>query len=191
MAPFLGIPRQITICFRLSEAAMAISDSDDALLLSDEEDSEFLRDLAHRRLGQLKAQSVQSARYYGCIEEITHERQLLDISSVSTGRLIIHFFSPSFARCRTMREHLAKLAKAYPHVRFVEALAQEAPFLVAKWNIRVLPCIVCIVDGCVVDRFFTLPYPLEWSALMSSAARTILKRLSSKRGSSNRVPLHL
>lgn len=133
---------------------MVFIDTDDALLLSDEEDSEFLRDLAHKRLSQLKTQNLQSAHYYGCIEEITHERQLLDISSVSTGRLVIHFSSPSFARCRTMREHLAKLAKSYPHVRFVEVLAQETPFLVTKWSIRVLPCIVCIIDGNVVDRFF-------------------------------------
>jgi len=36
--------------------------------------------------------------------------------------------------------------------RFLKISVENAPFLVTKLNVRVLPCVIAFVDGIVVDR---------------------------------------
>ena len=122
-------------------------DSDDSLL-SDEESSEFLRDLRARRIQALK--NAQTARY-GSLDKLSHERDLLQ-ATTGTHCLVMHFKDSTFKRCTIMTEHLQKLAQKYPSTRFVEIEASEAPFMVVKLNVKMLPLVVCVRDGLFVDR---------------------------------------
>lgn len=121
------------------------------LLLSDEEDGEFLREMAHRRMKAIKDASSNRGATYGSLHHCSHEREVVE-ATTCTPRLVIHFSNPEFRRCKIMTEHLAKLAKKYECTRFMEIRPQETPFLVAKMNIKVLPCVVCIVDAQAMDR---------------------------------------
>lgn len=52
-----------------------------------------------------------------------------------------------------MSEHLEKLANFYPKTKFVEANAEDMVFLVAKFKVQVLPCLVVIIGGNPVDKY--------------------------------------
>lgn len=127
------------------------SEEESDVLLSDEEDNQFLRELAHRRLNAIKNAGNDKGRVYGTLHHCSHEREIVE-AIACTPTIIIHFSNPEFKRCKIMTEHLIKLANIYEYTRFMEIHAQETPFLVAKMNIKVLPCVVCIVDAQAVDR---------------------------------------
>lgn len=46
-----------------------------------------------------------------------------------------------------MDEHLRALAATHLTTRFASLDVARAPFLVAKLNVRVLPCVIAFVDG--------------------------------------------
>lgn len=127
------------------------SEHESDLSLSDEEDSEFLRELTHRRMKAMKSANNNREMIYGTLYHCSHEREVVE-ATTCIPNLVIHFTSPEFRRCKIMTQHLIELAKVYECTRFMEIRAQEAPFLVAKMSIKVLPCVVCIVDAQAVDR---------------------------------------
>lgn len=127
------------------------SEQESDLLLSDEEDGEFLRELAHRRMKAMKSANSNREMIYGTLYHCSHEREIVEATACIPS-LVIHFTSPEFKRCKIMTEHLIELARMYECTRFMEIRAQEAPFLVAKMSIKVLPCVICIVDALAVDR---------------------------------------
>lgn len=127
------------------------SEEESDFLLSDEEDGEFLREMAHRRMKAIKDASNNKGVIYGSLHYCSHEREVVE-ATTCIPQLVIHFSNPEFKRCKVMTEHLMKLARKYECTRFMEIRAQETPFLVAKMNIKVLPCVVCIVDAQAVDR---------------------------------------
>jgi len=65
---------------------------------------------------------------------------------------LIHFFHPDFARCRIMDQKLEELAPKYPHTLFLRTSVGDAPFLVNKLGVQVLPCVHVFVDSKGVDR---------------------------------------
>lgn len=44
------------------------------------------------------------------------------------------------------------LADKHRHTLFLRANAEDAPFLTMRLGVKVLPCVVCFVDGNAVDR---------------------------------------
>jgi len=46
-----------------------------------------------------------------------------------------------------------KLADKHRHTLFLRANVENAPFLTTRLGIKVLPCVVCFVDGNAVDRY--------------------------------------
>lgn len=115
------------------------------------DDQELYR-LREARLSQLKKEASLDTQLYGQLTPVSLEKEAVHISS-QCAKLVMHFRMPTFRRCAIMSEHLMKLAKLYPKTRFIEVNADEVPFLVAKFKVQVLPCLVVIIMGQVVDKY--------------------------------------
>jgi hypothetical protein len=84
---------------------------------------------------------------------------------------VIHFYHSNFRRCEIMDKHLAvsnvsplkgtrllmdsyqKLAPKYYATRFIRVFVENVPWLVEKLAIKVLPCLMCFIDGVSKDRY--------------------------------------
>ena len=65
---------------------------------------------------------------------------------------IVHFFHGDFERCKIIDMHLRKIAITHPETRFLCLNAEKAAFFIQKLAVRVLPTIVCFIDGVAKDR---------------------------------------
>lgn len=133
-------------------------DSDEDLLIAEleaEADDSAFSGLRERRLEQLHAEMVRAKTMretsHGTYSEIKDEKALMDITT-STKLCVVHFMKPDFNRCRIMDEKLGVLAGKHFDTRIVSINVDNAPFLVVKLGIQVLPCVISFVDGVGVDR---------------------------------------
>ncbi|KAF7514298.1 hypothetical protein GJ744_000068 [Endocarpon pusillum] len=66
---------------------------------------------------------------------------------------LVHFSHPDFARCRVMDRHLTRLVPRHAEeTRFATVDVRDAPFVVERLGVRVLPCLVGFRDGVAVGR---------------------------------------
>ncbi|KAK4501190.1 hypothetical protein PRZ48_006997 [Zasmidium cellare] len=132
-------------------------DDEDALIaeLEEEDDDGAFSALRERRLEQLHAEMSRAKAMketsHGTYMEIKDEKELMDITT-STKLCVVHFMKPDFNRCRIMDEKLAVLAEKHFDTRFVSINVDNAPFLVAKLAIQVLPCVIAYKNGQGLDR---------------------------------------
>ncbi|KXS98271.1 hypothetical protein AC578_6293 [Pseudocercospora eumusae] len=132
------------------------SDDEDALIaeLEEGEDS-ALSAFREQRLAQLHAEVTRAKSMkdgsHGSYTEIKDEEQLMHITT-STKLCVVHFMKPDFNRCRVMDERLSVLAGKHFDTRFVSINVDNAPFLVVKLGIKVLPCVLAFRDGVSADR---------------------------------------
>ncbi|XP_006460237.1 hypothetical protein AGABI2DRAFT_192000 [Agaricus bisporus var. bisporus H97] len=89
--------------------------------------------------------------HHGTYSEITDEKEVIRISS-REKRCVIHFYHSNFKRCEIMDRHLARLAPKYFHTRFIRVFVENIPWLVERLAIKILPCVICFVDGVSADR---------------------------------------
>ena len=134
------------------------SDDEDALLDSLENETESDPSFAHLRESRiqalssdLKRQKQQRSEGYGTYVQVRDEKALMDITT-GQKRCIVHFYKPDFNRCRIMDEHLSSLAGTHLETRFLRIDVEHAPFLVTKLGVKILPCVICFVDGVSKDR---------------------------------------
>jgi len=146
-----------TVAHILDRQTATDSDDEDALIASLEEDSndEGLSSLREKRLEQLhtefsRAKTMRNT-HHGTYTEIKDEKQLMDITT-STTLCVVHFMKPDFNRCRIMDDRLRVLAEKHFDTRFVGMNVDNAPFLVVKLGVKVLPCVIAFKDGVSVDR---------------------------------------
>lgn len=66
--------------------------------------------------------------------------------------VVCHFYHPDFRRCTILNRHLEALAPQHFKTLFVKINAEICPFFVTKLKIRVLPTLLCFIDGKVVNR---------------------------------------
>ncbi|KAJ8587204.1 thioredoxin-like protein [Rhizopogon salebrosus TDB-379] len=132
-------------------------DDDDALFAELEAEIENYDNAAVRDQGleQLRLE-MQRAKYmqenaHGRYMEITNEKEAVRISA-SESRCVIHFYHSNFKRCEIMDKHLARLAPKYYATRFIRVFVENVPWLVEKLGIKVLPCLMCFIDGVSKDR---------------------------------------
>ncbi|OCK98153.1 thioredoxin-like protein [Cenococcum geophilum 1.58] len=140
---------------RVVDRATHDDDSDeDALIAALEDDSE-LDAFREQRLQQLHAEFSRAkemrATEHGTYAEIKDEKALMDITT-STKFCVVHFFKPDFNRCRIMDGHLENLVPSHYETRFLRINVENAPFLVTKLKVQVLPCVLAFIDGISVDR---------------------------------------
>lgn len=121
---------------------------------SDLDVREFLDDpdlerLHAERLASLKQEAEKRVEMerkgHGTYEDVA-EGDFLEIVT-KTPSVIAHFYHANFERCKVMDKHLAILAKKYFDTRFIKISAPEAPFLVEKLNVRMLPCLICFCNS--------------------------------------------
>ena len=139
-------------------ASTSSNEDVDALFESLENDTENDTSLAHLRevriqqlSSSLKRSKELRSEGYGSYDQVKHEKALIEITT-TTKFCIVHFFKPDFNRCRIMDGHLSALAPAHLETRFLKINVEHAPFLVAKLNVRVLPCVIAFIDGMGIDR---------------------------------------
>ncbi|KAJ1679741.1 hypothetical protein EV182_001420, partial [Spiromyces aspiralis] len=129
--------------------------SDDELLAEFDDDPEFER-LREARLQQLKDGMLKvrelRAQHHGEYTEILEEKEMVLLPTKSTQPIIAHFYHKDFERCKIMDSHLEKLAPHHFMTRFVKANVERMPFLVDKFGIRILPCVLMFSDSKIVDR---------------------------------------
>ncbi|ODN81476.1 hypothetical protein, variant [Cryptococcus amylolentus CBS 6039] len=88
---------------------------------------------------------------YGRVVEYKEEKGMIE-RMAKEKYCLINFFHPDFKRCEIMDRKLTELAPSHPHTLFLKASVDNVPFLVSKMAIKVLPCVMCYVDGRAVDR---------------------------------------
>ncbi|KAG2013531.1 hypothetical protein CC2G_010430 [Coprinopsis cinerea AmutBmut pab1-1] len=88
---------------------------------------------------------------HGQYTEVTDEKEVIRITS-REKRCVVHFYHSNFKRCEIMDKHLAKIAPKYFNTLFFRVFVENIPWLVEKLAIKVLPCVICFVDGVTKDR---------------------------------------
>ncbi|KAJ2795361.1 hypothetical protein H4R20_005908 [Coemansia guatemalensis] len=140
-------------------AKQALNEGDDALsddeILAELENDPELEHLRETRLNQLKHEMDHvrdlRSRGHGEYLEIQKEEDIVKLVA-SEKKGIVHFMHPQFARCKVLDKHFHQLARHHFETRFVSISVEKCPFLVQKFQLRVLPCILAVVNGGVVDR---------------------------------------
>lgn len=130
------------------------SDDEDALIAELEAD-DSLDGLREQRMQQLHAELARAKQMrnseHGTYQEIKDEKALMDITT-ATKLCVVHFFHADFNRCRIMDNHLETLTPKHFDTRFLRINVDNAPFLVTKLKVQVLPCVIAFIDGQGVDR---------------------------------------
>jgi len=118
-----------------------------------ENDPEF-RKYKAKRLAELRAtkdkNTVNKTKGYGEYREIDETEFLPTVTK--NDKVVCHFYHPDFERCKIIDEHLKKICLTHLEAKFVKINAEKSPFFVSKLVIKMLPTIVCFVDGVAVDR---------------------------------------
>ncbi|ODV89251.1 hypothetical protein CANCADRAFT_135280 [Tortispora caseinolytica NRRL Y-17796] len=98
-----------------------------------------------QRRDQLASHLAQLKKYRdagnGSLVNYTNERDLMQ-TCIDSDRTIVHYKLNSFERCRILSEHLEKLAQKHWESKFIEISVENAPFLVAKLDIKTLPVLI-------------------------------------------------
>lgn len=162
-----------------------LDDEDDLIAALEDDESASFEAFREQRIQQLHDEYYRAktrlSSGYGSFVEIKEEKNLMDLIASSTN-IVVHFAKDDFARCKIMDDHLNTLATTHYNTRFVKIKVENSPFLVVKMGIKVLPCVLCWIDGKVVDRivgFEGLGYTentfttkdLETRLLMASVVR--------------------
>ncbi|KAF8897653.1 thioredoxin-like protein [Infundibulicybe gibba] len=105
-------------------------------------------EILRREMERMKEMKENKHGTYG---EIADEKEVVRVSA-HEPKCVVHFYHSNFKRCEIMDKHLAKLAPKYFNTRFIRVFVENVPWLVEKLGIKVLPCVVCFVDGVSKDR---------------------------------------
>jgi thioredoxin-like negative regulator of GroEL len=154
------------------------SDDEDALIAS-LDDSPALDTFREQRIQQLHSEftraKAQKNQGFGNYTEIKEEKVLIDLTT-EVKYAVVHFAKDDFARCVVMDGHLETLAPKHFDTRFLKMNVENAPFLVTKLKIQVLPCVMAFVNGVSVDRvvgFEGLSYTLDTFTTKDLEARLL------------------
>ncbi|KAI8994540.1 thioredoxin-like protein [Pilobolus umbonatus] len=126
--------------------------SDDEALFAEleKDDDNQLANMREKRIKEIQAEierrSGRDDNNHGRYIEVTSEKEFMNITT-SSKYVVGHFYHADFRRCKIMDTHLEKLAEKYYDTRFIKIEVRNAPFLVEKLLVKILPCIMAWVDG--------------------------------------------
>ncbi|KAF9186101.1 hypothetical protein BGZ49_004219 [Haplosporangium sp. Z 27] len=128
---------------------------DDELFEELENDDYGMSSFREQRIEELK-EEVEKRRLmmeleHGSYKDIVNEKEVMDITT-KTKHSVVHFYHSDFRRCMIVDKHLEALAKKHIKTKFVKIKVENAPFLVEKLQVKVLPCVIAFTDGIAVDR---------------------------------------
>ncbi|RMD42897.1 hypothetical protein DV735_g2201, partial [Chaetothyriales sp. CBS 134920] len=151
----------------------------DALLASlEEEDDSAYRE---QRLQQLNAEAQQTQKGILTSKKSVYVTLKSDDDALrfttEHERAVVHFFHPEFARCSTMDGHCEHIATRYAEhgsgdVAFGRIDVKNAPFVVQKLGVRVLPCVIGFIKGVVAGRVTGFE-GISWTSNEASKAVTL------------------
>ncbi|KAI0347137.1 GTPase inhibitor [Trametopsis cervina] len=130
---------------------------DDELLAQLEAEIEDDEDSAVRERGieqyrqELERLKRMKDSGHGRYDELMDEKVVLQ-TTIDEPLCVIHFYMPNFRRCTIMDKHLTRLAPKYFRTRFLRVCVENAPFLVEKLGVKVLPAVYCFVKGIAKSR---------------------------------------
>ncbi|KAF9360418.1 hypothetical protein BGX34_007784 [Mortierella sp. NVP85] len=128
---------------------------DDELFEELENDDYGTASFREQRIEELKEEMTRKKLViendHGSYKNITNEKEVMDITT-KTKHCVVHFYHSDFRRCMIVDRHLEALAKKHIMTRFIKIKVEDAPFLVEKLQIKVLPCVISFTDGIAVDR---------------------------------------
>ncbi|KAM9912165.1 hypothetical protein OXX69_002825 [Metschnikowia pulcherrima] len=138
------------------------SDSDNEslseLLEELENEDDMVAKYKEQRLQQLKQEisSIDRAadilgKDVGCVNFVGAEKELMD-AVTRTEIAVVHFYQPTFPKCKVMNEKLAMLAEKHLALHVLAIPAEKAHFLVTKLKIKVLPFVVVYRHGQEIAR---------------------------------------
>ncbi|KLO14948.1 thioredoxin-like protein [Schizopora paradoxa] len=134
------------------------NDSDDEIFAELEKDIDENFDMAalrEQRLEELQQEmrivKDMKDQNFGKLTEMKDEKEVLK-TSASEKRCVIHFYHHDFKRCQIMNDSLAAIAPKYFNTRFLRVFVENVPWLVEKLQIKILPCVICFIDGVAKDR---------------------------------------
>lgn len=131
------------------------SESDDELLELLQDDS-VLDSYRDERMLQLKKEfakidAASDSFNLGNVISCENEKELMDLVPAAE-KVIVHFHQPAFEKCKRMNEKLALVAEKHLTIKVVVITATNAPFLVDKLKIKMLPFVVLYKNGKELDR---------------------------------------
>ncbi|KAI4126089.1 MAG: hypothetical protein LQ338_003925 [Usnochroma carphineum] len=131
-------------------------DLDEDDLLDSLENDPTLHSMREQRMQQLHEEFTRAKHLrnqdYGQYTEIKDEKTLMDMVNTGAELCATHFFKSDFHRCAIMDGHLEKLAPLHFDTRFLRINVENAPFLVTKLKVQVLPCVIAFKKGVSIDR---------------------------------------
>nr|CAI5861441.1 unnamed protein product [Callosobruchus analis] len=140
----------------LIQVTRAIEKQVDSVLEQlDNLNTEDLAQIRHSRIKELQKQEQQKKVWlsndHGKYEELPEEKMFFDVIKNSEN-VVMHFYTGSNERCRIVDKHLKILAPKHIETRFVKLDAEKCPFLTEKLKIKVIPTLVLIHNGIMVDK---------------------------------------
>lgn len=114
-----------------------------------------LESLRRKRIQELKEKEAKHREWlangHGSYDELAEEKMFFDVIKKSEN-VIIHFYTNSNERSKIVDMHFKKLAPKHVETLFTKLNAEKCPFLAEKLKIKVIPSIVCIHNGIMVDK---------------------------------------
>ncbi|KAJ7047246.1 thioredoxin-like protein [Mycena alexandri] len=132
-------------------------DDEEALFAELEEEIENASNAEMREYGlqvlkeQMEQLSEMKQNQHGHYSEIEDEKEVVRVTA-REPKCVVHFYHSNFKRCEIMDKHLTKLAPKYFNTRFFRVFVENVPWLVERLGVKVLPCVICFVDGVSKDR---------------------------------------
>ncbi|ORZ09560.1 thioredoxin-like protein [Absidia repens] len=119
------------------------------------EDDDAMASIREQRIREIQSelerrQIIQDSNH-GIYTEIENEKEFMT-TTTKEKYMVGHFYHKDFRRCKIMDTHLEQLADKFPDTRFVKISVENAPFLVEKLQVRVLPCVMGWVDGYIKTK---------------------------------------
>ncbi|CAO3672493.1 unnamed protein product [Umbelopsis ramanniana] len=127
-----------------------IEDEESLFRELEEEDDHETSQFRERRFQEIQAEVERRQNMiendHGAYEEISTEKEVMKLTTTSKY-VVVHFFHKDFRRCDIMDKHLRELALEHYQTKFCKINVENAPFLVEKMHIQVLPCVMAFIDG--------------------------------------------
>jgi len=123
---------------------------DDEMDKMDNMAEDDINTIRKNRMAQMKQEAEQRqvnvSNGHGSLTQITEQKEFFDAAKKS-DKLIVVFSRNSNEHAKMLLEHMKKLASTHLEARFIYIEAENAPFLTDRFNIFMLPTIVCIADN--------------------------------------------
>lgn len=134
------------------------SEDDDELLelLEEEEENGHLQKYRESRMQEIASQMKDIRRNvesegYGRVETLLNEQSVLQLTT-SNKYVVLHFFHKDFKKCSIMDSKLSILAEKHLQTKFLRIDVEDAPFLVTKLSVKVLPVVILYINGIESNR---------------------------------------